>query len=106
MVTIQPTAAVTYKVSGKLLDCAGAPLATGYATVDYTFNNVIYRSQVVFTDANGNFDSQLYVSNYCNSIIYINAVRIKSYDPANLKESDVKTFPIQKGTNEIGRAHV
>lgn len=107
VVTIQPTAAVTYKVSGKLLDCAGAPLATGYAIVDYyTPNNVIYRSQVVFTDANGNFDSQLFVSSYCNSIVNISSVCIKSYDPANLKESDVKTFPIQKGTNAIGDINI
>lgn len=80
-------------ISGRLLDCAGQPLANGYAQMSVGLSN-----HFVFADVNGNF---IYSSIFCDFNNLQNGT-VTGYDIANKMESFPVPFVLPPNTFNVG----
>jgi hypothetical protein len=96
--TVNLTQPEVYTISGRLLDCNGTPLTSGYiyTSVNSAIWDTIYANEVVFSDLDGHFS---YTINTC---LPLTNIIIQGYDFENLQISNSIYVPIVGSVGNAG----
>jgi hypothetical protein len=96
--TVNLTQPEVYTINGRLLDCNGNPLTSGYiyTSVNSAIWDTIYANEVIFSDLDGNFS---YTINAC---LPLTNLSIQGYDFENLQVSNSISVPIIGSVGNAG----
>ena len=93
------------KIQGKLTDCSGNNAKNAYAYITaYAKGKVLFHTTLI-TDSSGNYATTL-LNNYCYTSSDIDNVSVIGVDYTTNKESDLQTFPVVSGNNNLGTVNL